>query len=38
MESPVITYDTGGVGNYVINGLNGYRLPLSSDAKDFRIK
>ena len=35
---PVITYDTGGVGNYVINGLNGYRLPLSSDAKDFANK
>lgn len=35
---PILTYDTGGVGNYVINDLNGYRLPLSSTAKDFANK
>lgn len=27
---PIFTYDTGGVGNYVINGVNGYRLPVLS--------
>lgn len=32
---PVFTYDTGGIADYVINGKNGYRLPLESDAKDF---
>lgn len=32
---PVFTHDTGGVGNYVINGTNGYRLPLGSTPEDF---
>jgi glycosyltransferase involved in cell wall biosynthesis len=36
--NPIVTYDTGGVGSYVINGLNGYRLPLTSDAMDFANK
>ncbi len=32
---PVVTYDTGGVGNYVVDGVNGYKLPLLSDAIAF---
>lgn len=32
---PTITYDTGGVANYVTNGVNGYRLPLSATGEDF---
>lgn len=32
---PSFTHDTGGVGNYVINGVNGYRLPLGSTGEDF---
>lgn len=32
---PIFTHDTGGVGNYVINGVNGYRLPIGSSAQDF---
>ncbi|MFI3320917.1 MAG: glycosyltransferase family 4 protein [Rikenellaceae bacterium] len=35
---PSFTYDTGGVGNYVINGINGYRLPLGSRGEDFGEK
>lgn len=35
---PIFTYDTGGVPNYVINGQNGYRLPLSASGEDFAIK
>lgn len=35
---PIFTYDTGGVGNYVINGVNGYRLPVASSGKDFADK
>lgn len=35
---PVITYDTGGVGNYVINEVNGYRLPLSFGSSEFAAK
>lgn len=35
---PSITYDTGGVGDYVINDYNGYRLPLGSDGKEFARK
>lgn len=34
----IFTYDTGGVGNYVINGVNGYRLPLKSNANEFAEK
>lgn len=32
---PIITHDTGGIANYVINNYNGYRLPLTSTSEDF---
>ena len=32
---PIFTYDTGGIGDYVIDGVNGYKLPLSATATDF---
>lgn len=32
---PIFAYDTGGVGNYVVNGINGYRLPIDSTGEDF---
>ena len=32
---PIFTYDTGGIPNYVINGVNGYRLPMSSSYVAF---
>ena len=35
---PSFSYQTGGVGNYVIDGQNGYLLPLSATAKDFAKK
>lgn len=35
---PVFTYDTGGISNYVENGINGYRLPLNARGKDFADK
>lgn len=35
---PIFTYDTGGVGNYVINGVNGYRLSLKDNASEFAEK
>ena len=35
---PIYTYDTGGVSNYVINDINGYRLPLNRTAEDFSKK
>lgn len=35
---PIVTYDTGGVGNYVVNGVNGYRLPELSSANIFALK
>lgn len=35
---PILSYDTGGVGNYVINGVNGYRLPLSASGEEFAEK
>lgn len=35
---PVFTMDTGGVPNYVVNGVNGYRLPLASTGADFAAK
>lgn len=35
---PIYTHDTGGIGNYVINGVNGYRLKLNSSANDFADK
>lgn len=38
MGLPVFCYDTGGLANYVINGVNGYRLDLSSTSIDFANK
>lgn len=35
---PIWTHDTGGIGNYVVNGVNGYRLRLGSSADDFADK
>lgn len=35
---PIFTYDTGGVADYVIDGVNGYRLPSSCKGKDFAEK
>lgn len=32
---PSITFDTGGIANYVINDVNGYRLPTDSSYKEF---
>ena len=32
---PIYTHDTGGIGNYVINGVNGYRLKVGSNGEDF---
>lgn len=32
---PCFVYDTGGTGNYVKNGHNGYMLPLSATGNDF---
>ena len=32
---PSFTFNTGGVLNYVINGLNGYTLPLGSFEEEF---
>jgi glycosyltransferase involved in cell wall biosynthesis len=32
---PILTYDTGGSSNYVLEGINGYRFPLSASAEDF---
>jgi glycosyltransferase involved in cell wall biosynthesis len=32
---PVICFDTGGLANYVIHGVNGYRLPITADASSF---
>lgn len=32
---PIFTCDTGGVGDYVVNGENGYRLKLGSNGMDF---
>lgn len=32
---PCFVYDTGGTANYVVNGENGYMLPLSADGKSF---
>lgn len=35
---PILTHDTGGIESYVINGLNGYRLPLGSTPWQFATK
>lgn len=35
---PSITFDTGGIGDYVINGENGYRLPMGSTPENFANK
>jgi hypothetical protein len=35
---PSFTHDTGGVKDYVMNGVNGYTLPLGSTAEDFGRK
>lgn len=35
---PIVTYDTGGLGDYVINGVNGYRLPIGSSSQGFAEK
>ena len=35
---PSITYDTGGIGDYVRNDINGYRLPVGSTTEDFANK
>ena len=32
---PIYTYDTGGIGDYVKNGINGYRLPLGASPAEF---
>lgn len=32
---PSFTYDMGGLSNYVINGVTGYRLDIHSTADDF---
>ena len=32
---PSITYDTGGIGTYVIDGINGFKLPKGSDYLKF---
>ena len=32
---PIFTYDTGGLSNYVINGVNGFRLNTNSNGEDF---
>lgn len=38
MGVPVLTYDTGGVANYIVNGINGYRLSPEQDASGFAQK
>lgn len=35
---PAFSYQTGGVPNYVLNGRNGYLLPLGSSGEDFGKK
>ena len=32
---PIFTYDTGGIGDYVVDGVNGYKLPPTATAADF---
>jgi hypothetical protein len=35
---PIYTYDTGGIGDYVFNEKNGYRLPTTAGPKEFAEK
>lgn len=35
---PVFSHETGGVGNYVVDGKNGYLLPIGSTGADFGKK
>ena len=35
---PSVTYDTGGISSYVINGFNGYRMPCGSSGEQFADK
>lgn len=35
---PIFTYNTGGISNYVIDGVNGYALPVNSTELDFYRK
>lgn len=35
---PIFTYNTGGVSNYVLNGINGFMLPLEASGNDFGKK
>lgn len=35
---PCFVYETGGIGNYVKNGVNGYRLPIEAKGLDFAKK
>jgi len=35
---PIFSHITGGVGNYVIDGINGYKLPLGATGEDFGAK
>ena len=35
---PCFTYDTGGIANYVQNGVNGFRLPIGKQGIDFALK
>jgi glycosyltransferase involved in cell wall biosynthesis len=32
---PIFTHNTGGIGNYVLDGVNGYKLELGSTGTDF---
>lgn len=35
---PVMTTDTGGLADYVINGVNGYRMQLTDDSDKYALK
>jgi glycosyltransferase involved in cell wall biosynthesis len=35
---PIYTYDTGGIGDYVFNEQNGYRLPITAGPEEFAEK
>jgi len=32
---PIVTRDTGGIGDYVVNGVNGFRLPVEATGEMF---